>query len=1118
MLVLHFANRFETLSAQLAERLAAEGRARSPLVPDEVVVPSAAITRRLIIDLARAHGVCANVRFSYLASWLWAQARRLPLGLPEESPLAPEVLAWRIVAAFEDAAWVATEPRLAGYLAQCDGVMRFELAQRVAALFDDYLAYRPEWMEAWSAGAPAPGATGEDAAWQASLWRRLAAETGGEARHPARALLRALAARDHGLAGTDALPASAHVFCLPAMPPAHLELLALLGRHVELHLYALDPCREYWFEVVDARRLAWLAAHQRAQYHELGNRLLAGWGRQAQSQLALLVDAAGEALVDDARFEPSGRGTLLARVQDAILDLDELAPGSLALAPDDRSIEVHVCHSLTRELEVLHDRLLGLFAGPGAPRPADVLVVTPDLDAAAPLIDAVFGTAPPERRLPYAVTGRARAEVNAPARALLELLALAGSRFPVSAVFGLLQQPAVARRFGLAEDELDRLRTWLVDAGIHWALDADHRAAFELPAEARHSFADGLDRLFLGYALPTQADEPFDHRLPAGGAEGSASLALGAFHAFVAALRTLRERLARPHPPAEWPGLLAACLADFVEPDDAEREDLREVEAELDALRRHWQRAAFDRPLPLEVVRAALERALGDPARGGVPTGAVTFASMTALRNVPFRVVCAIGLADGAFPSGSRPPEFDLMALAPRPGDRQRRLDERNVFLDLLLAARDALHLSYAGRSVRDNAVLPPSVLISELLEVLLPATGAPRARLVVEQPLQPFAEAAFRVDGPEPRLRSHHAEYAQALRASLAVPHADDAESSGRFSSEPRFPEEGGDKRIEGADDTDEDAPPAMLAPFVAGPLAPPEADWHDIPAERLSAFLRNPSRFLVVNRLGIELRRPQDELQDDEPFVPETWAEAPLTAVLLPALLAGATRDEARTLALAGTALPAGGFGRRFLERELDALTDFVARVSRHTAAPVLAPHAVELPFEIDGATWHLRGAFADLRPAGLLRHRYGKPGVRDYLSAWVPHLLLGASAPEGVRPATLGIGREGQYVLEPCESPRAVLESLVRLYVRGLREPLAFFPRSAWEYVEKGNDLDKAAATWRPSLHAPGRSESEDAGVRLARRGRPDPTAAPATEFIALAREVFDPLRACLKVEDA
>jgi exodeoxyribonuclease V gamma subunit len=1125
MLNLHFSNRTETLVDELASRLGVEGRSGSPFDAAQVIVPSAAIRRHLTLALARRHGVCANVGFSWLASWLWSQIVRLVPGVSPQSPFDPEVLTWRILAAFEDTAWRGAEPRLAAYLERADPVMRHELAARVAGLFDQYLTYRPDWLDAWAderlvdLGTPDAGAAA-DQRWQAALWRRLVAQTLGEDRaarqHPAVTMLQALEAAG----AASALPVSAHLFCLPAIPPVYLDLLQRLGRHVDLHLYALNPCREFWFEVVDRRRLAWLALRDQADYHEEGNRLLAGWGRQAQSHLGMLVDAAGDTLVEDARFVENATPTLLARLHDAILDLVDLAPASALQAADDRSIEVHVCHSLTRELEVLHDRLLALLGesrAAGSPlQPGDVLVVTPDLDAAAPLIDTVFGSTGRERQLPYVITGRARSDVNAPARALLDLLALAGSRFTVSEVFGLLQQPAVVRRFGLAEDELARVRDWLMSAGVHWALDAAHRASFELPPLARHSFADGLDRLFLGYALPGHLQSPFDGRLPAGQAEGTGALALGALWRFVDALATLRERLGTPRLPAEWPGLLADALALFVAPEGAELEDLREVHAALESLGEQWARSDARAPLPLEVVRAALEQALDDDARGGVPTGAITFAAMSSLRNVPFRVVCAIGLDDGAFPTASRPAEFDLLAFAPRRGDRQRRLDERNVFLDLLLSARERVHLSYVGRSVRDNAVLPPSVLVSELLEYLVPAIAAEgadarelaraRARLVVEHPLQPFAEAAFRVDS-DPRLRSFNGEYAQALRNSLAAAN----EELFAFT----VPEPAAD-----FDDAalDEDVPPHERAgPFVAAPLATPGPEWRDVPVDRLAAFLRNPCRFLLEQRLGLELRREDEQLQDDEPFRPDVSPWSPLVELLLPPLLEGMTLAEARPLALAGADVPAGGFGRHVLERELQGLHAFAQGVREFTAEPALEPHAVSVEVEVDGAPWRVQAGFADLRPRGLLRARYGKIGANDLLGAWLPHLLLCAIAPAGVTPATTLIGRDGsRFRLGPCPDASAVLATLVRLYARGLREPVAFFPKSSWVCVEGGLDADKAAREFHPAPSTPGAQFAEGANpwIRLALRGRPDPFGPSGeADFIACARAVYDPLRACL-----
>ena len=1166
MLTIHFANRTERLAALLAERVGAGAM----FTPDEVIVPSAALRRHLTLALARRHGICANVRFGYLAQSLWQWIARVVPGVQAESPFAPGVLAWRILAAFDAPGWSDAHPRLRDYLAHSDAAMRYELARQVAGLFDQYITYRPDWLARWAAaqgsvlGAAAPASARADEAWQAALWRRLSetatkagmADAAAGAAHPAETFASALASRGEALVAAGSVPAALHVFGLPSLPPLHLGLLQALGACVDVQLYVLNPCREYWLEIVDRRRLAWLAApaavaregpparsstgshasgaaaaattRRRADslHHEEGNRLLAAWGGQTKAQLELLIAATGEdATIDEAHFDEPEGDHLLARLQRSILDLTTLDPGSIALESDDRSIEVHVCHGLARELEVLHDRLLALFAGPHPPAPSDILVVTPDLEAAAPIIDTVFGTAPAQRRIPYHVTGRARSSVNPATRALLDLLALAASRFAVSEVFGLLQQPIVARRFGLDAEGLAQVHAWLRAAGVHWGLDAEHRAAFGLPPQERHSFADGLERLLLGYALPTCVDAPFDGRLPAGDAEGSDALALGALARCIAQLAALRRRTAAPQPAAAWRALLGELLHDFLAPAGEEAQDLAETLAGIERLEGELRRADPALLLPFDVLRVALAEALDDAARGGVPGGAVTFAAMSSLRNLPYAVVCAIGLNDGAFPSPPRPFELDLMARDPRPGDRQRRIDERNLFLDLLLAARRHFYLSYSGRSVRDNAPLPPSVLVSELLDTLLPAiaveprqaAGAARDRLVVLHPLQGFSEIGFRVDS-DARLRSYDSETAGALQCRSASASAEPAPATRTGApdaptpppdTQPAPPQGSDDDEAED-DDADDGPEGEALQPFFATPLAPPGDEWCDVALADLITFFRNPCRTLLQRRLSITLAKADDELQDDEPFIAGIPARSALAARLLPGLRAGQGVAAARTLALAGTDVPAGAFGRSFLDRELAGLERFAARLNALTAEPVRpAPHEASVTLAHEGRAWRVHAGFADLRASGLVRHRYDDVRARDVIDAWLHHLLLCADPAEGVAPRTTWLGRDARLVLEPVHAPRDVWQTLIELYARGLREPLYFFPKSAWAYMKDDRrSIAKATAAWQVSERHPF-GESSDAAYRLALRALPDPMGDGWSRFEDCADAVFGPL---------
>lgn len=1092
MLHLHFSNRIEVLTEDLASRLA--GPRADPFVPDTVLIPHSAAKRHLQLELAQREGVCANVSFEYLAQWLWAQVARVQPQVTPESPFDAASLTWRVYAIFQDADFIRSHPPLAAYLAsgRDDTVVAYELAAATAALMEQYITYRPDWLARWQADAGDRVTGNAHEPWQAATWARIASGLALAGAHPIEAMARELERAGDQASHGFGLPAAAHIWALPAVPPLYLQALHSLARFMDLHVYALNPCRQFWFDLVDPRQFDRLEAAGQGEGRDVGHVLLSSWGKQAQSALGLLtgIDESERAAWVE-RYEVSCRATLLGRLQDTILDLGDLAPGSLPRAPADRSIEVHVAHSLTRELEVLRDRLLGLFRDDATLRPSEILVVTPDLEAAAPLIEGVFGTAAPARFIPYAMTGRRRSSVNASVKAFLQLLALASSRCTASEVFGLLQQPVVCARFGLGDDELQQVHAWLIAAGFHWGLDAAHVATHELPAHVAHTMADALSRLFLGYALADGESEPFAGHLPRGHAQGSGSTALGALWRFASLLGGLATALRQARPADAWARLLHQAREDFILPDHHATNDWLELAAGIDSLAQAMARAGFEGEVAAPIVRTALERELEDPAHGGAPTGRVTFTGMNSLRNLPFRVVCAIGMNHGAFPTADKPAEFDLMAMAPRAGDRQRRTDQRTLFLDLLLSARDVLHLSYAGHSIRDNSVTPPSVLVSELLDVLLPATGEEADALVVRHPLQPFSPDAFDESSGDPRVRSFDADLAQSLRAGLLQ----GSRLSGGDSQQDDDAGEGG-----AGNEGDEAREPARL--FFTQPLAEPGLPWRTVSAAQLIEFFSNPSRYLLRRRMGLELPGDEDELRDDEPFVPDFEGRSALADRLLPDLLHGIDAETARRLAEAGTEMPPGAMGQGELDAELASLQGFADTVRRESAAAVLPPLRAGLDITLGGEAWRIEEPFADLRAEGLVRWRYDDERAQDVLRVWITHLVLCAAAPEGVAPRTTWVARSAvsRYAAIPQDEARRRLAVLLGLYREGLTRPLPFFPKTSRAYVETG-DLKQANAAWKGSAQFPG--EHAKPGYALAWRGVSNPLDG---RFQEIATEVF------------
>ncbi|HXG29163.1 MAG TPA: exodeoxyribonuclease V subunit gamma [Nevskiales bacterium] len=1082
MLTLHHSNRLEVLADRLIERLAASDA--DPFAPLTVLVQSTGMARWLSLRIAAQRGICANVRFPMPAAFAW-QTYRAVLGqeLPEVSPWDPEPLRWRVLEELQTLPDEALYEPLRHYLADGGDDQRraYDLAARIADVFDQYLVYRPDWIAAWEAGDEAAQP------WQSALWRRLRAREPSP--HRAELAVRCAARLEEG-GLPPALRGPLYVIGLNALPPPYLALLQQLAEAgVEVQLFFLNPCREYWNEIRAARDIA-RATRRKGEvdadtlYLEVGNPLLASWGKQGQDFLRLLYrDIAPPQELE--AFVAPGEDRLLACLQGDILELRSRGEEGRRspIAAHDDSLQVHACHGPMREVEVLHEQLLHLFHTRPELTPADVVVMTPDIDAYAPYIEAVFATAEGRRRIPYSMADRGPRSESPLIDAFFTLLELPGGRYDANRVLGLLELPALRRRFGIAEEELPRLHQWVRDTGIRWGLDADSRAALGLPATGEHSWRAGLDRLLLGYALPAEGRRLFGGILAYDGIEGSEAQLMGRLQALLEALAALERRLAAPRPPGEWLELLRGLPDAFFAPEEEDETAAVALHEAIEALGQDWQLAGFDRPLGLPLLRAALGRRLNAvPGRGGrFLAGGVTFCAMVPMRSLPFRVVCLIGLNDGVYPRQPARLGFDLMAHHPRPGDRSRRDDDRYLFLEALLSAREVLYLSYVGASLRDNGEIPPSVLVSELLDYLRqgfhPAAdpaGDPVQQILVRHPLQAFSRRYFR---GEPGLVSYSEELCRAARLA------------------------GGGGLVP--------------APFLAAPLPEPEQHWRDIELEMLLEALGHPARHLLRRRLGIRLERSAGLIETREPFVLDEPASRALRRTVLELQRQGERPSLELLRAYGG--LPHGEVGATQYRHERAAAAEFARRLAR------LAPPQQErepLPFELEFATaagkLRLRGQLRGLGEHGLIGYRLGSLGVRDYLNLWLRHLLLLHLAPAGVAPQSQWLTEDGHLTLGPVADSAGHLRALLERYWAHSCRPSRFLPRSALAYVAaeaKGQDgLEAARRIWEGSEFAAG--ERDDPYHQVLWRDR-DPLDSP-DDFAAEAQAVLGPILAARVVE--
>jgi exodeoxyribonuclease V gamma subunit len=1070
-------NRLEILADTLAEVL---GKPLASVLDEEIiVVQSKGMERWVSMQLAQRHGICANYRFPFPNAFVHEVFQKVIPDIPERSDFDPKTMTWRIMKLLPSCIRKPGFEGLSAYLGDTQrNVKCFQLSERIADTFDQYLLFRPQMIFQWEGG--------EENHWQAVLWRELVKETGTMHRAAlGKAFCKATAEFPTTL---HSLPERISVFGISALPRFHIQMLEALSRFSQINLFLMNPCKEYWGDILSDWEMKKTIAQKGTRdcafeelHLEKGNSLLASMGVLGKDFFDLVNEYECEEFPSFKKN--SGENTLLSRIQSDILNLgdrhqDLNAKGMIAC--NDTSIQVHSCHSPMREIEVLHDRLLDMFEKDSDLLPKDILVMTPDIETYAPYIQAVFDTpTDASRKIPFSIADRSIRQESEIINTFLAILDLLGGRFTVSQVFAILESKAVHRKFDIMEADLTLVRKWLTDTRIRWGINREDRGHLGLPALAENTWKAGLERLILGYALPGQDENMFNGILPYDHIEGSDASVLGRLLDFTEQLFTHVTSLCQPRSLNQWSKTLTELCEKFFMPDEDTEREMQVIRRTLNDLGDMQKIAIFDEEIDINIIKWHLRNFLETEGFGfGFITGGVTFCAMLPMRSIPFKVICCVGMNGDAYPRQTKPLGFDLIAKHPQPGDRSRRNDDRYLFLEAILSARKIVYASFIGQNIQDNSIVPPSVVVTELLDYIEQGFTISEKTILdhifTKHRLQAFSPEYFKKDE---KLFSYSEENCQAAQCIL-------------------------------------EAREAPIS-FVSRGLSNPEEEWKAVDLNDLSTFFANPSRFLLNKRLGIHLEERASMLEDREAFEVKSLEKYLLNKKLLEKKLEGENLNNFFATVLASGQLPHGTPGECIFEELSQGVENFVKKSKPYIQETILEPLDVDL--KISG--FRLTGRINPIYPERLLHYRYARVKARDRLTIWIHHLALNSVMADTYPRASMLAGLEPEKKREavwaaweycPVENSKEILETLLNQYWAGLMKPLHFFPETSWTYahtlLEKHKSeedaLNSARRIWEKTDY--NRGECEDPYYQLC-FGNTDPLD---SEFRRIAEEIFRP----------
>jgi exodeoxyribonuclease V gamma subunit len=1076
----------EGVAELLAEPLA------DPFAEEVVAVPAKGVERWLAQRLSHrlgaaapdsSDGVCAGVRFLTPHSLV-----ALVLGVESGDPWHPDQLAWPVLRAVDDGLeepWAATLAdhlghRLTGVEGELRRGRRYAVARRIAGLFADYAAQRPRMLADWGAGGSGDGLGGtleDDLSWQPELWRRVLVLVDAEAPHERhRRVVEALARED--LAGLQ-LPGRLSLFGHTRIARSEVEVLCALAESRDVHLWLPQASPAAWGGLAGVAAAGPVPRDEDDSGLLVRHPLLASLGRDArelQRMLALAGTAADSVVSGSAVSGPPGSpGTMLGLLQSDIAE--DRIPSDVAdvgrIVPlTDRSVQVHACHGRSRQVEVLRDVIADLLQQDPTLEPRDILVMCPDIEEYAPLIHAAFGLAGivretgdrvgrvgrggasgapgapggpgaathPAHDFRVRIADRAPLHTNPLLALASRLVVLAGGRMTAGEVLDVARSEPVRRRFGLDEDDLERLGDWVSGVAIRWGLDEDHRDRYRLRGLQQNTWRAGLDRILVGAAVDGRERDHVGTTLALDDLDSGDIELAGRLAELVARLGRTHDLMAEAVTAKDWVEVLRDGVLGLADTTTRDLWQVAQLERELARVVAAAGPAAGSRLGPSDIHALLAERGAARATRSSFRTGTLTVCTMVPMRSVPHRVVCLVGLDDGAFPRATVTDGDDALARRPVTGERDVRSEDRQLLLDALMSAGETLVVTYTGFDEHTGHERPPAVPLGELVDAVRATASGPGVdALVTRHPLQPFdsrnlgASRGERPLLPGDRPFSYDPTALAAAREALG-----------------------------------ERSPRLRPVDVVLPPRAEAEVDLSD-----LVRFFDSPARAYLRSRLGMVLPEVPEVRGDGIPIELDGLAKWAVGERVLQSVLAGRDLDGICDAELWRGELPPGELGHRVLQEiaeEVQELTRVAWTVAGAGRPGVPLPReAVDLDVALPSGR-RIAGTVTGLVGDSVLTVTYSTVRAKQRLRSWILSLALAGA---GLPHSSHVVGREKRWRRShrlhvthgghDLERALELLDRLLDLRERGLCEPVPLPSKTsyAWAATYLEGRTDEQAA---------------------------------------------------------
>ncbi len=1152
---LYTSNRIESLLPILADIVR---QPRKSIFQEEViVVQSRGMEQWLSLEIAKQLKINAFCKFPFPTAFFNKLLNGDHKFKGDLIPFDPGLLTWRIFNLLPSLLDDPAFSQLHSYLVDNRDIKLFQLSKKIADIFDQYTMYRTDMIEQWEKN-------NGDISWQMLLWQKLAINVPAHRLHLKNMFINTLKSSE----GHPDLPDRVSFFGISSLPVFFTDMIEILAQFIDINYFLLNPCSEFWDDIISERELNHLnrkrkRLHKKAvdttiEHYETLNPLLSSFGAYGRDFLARLH---GGNTDESYTLVTSESDSLLQKIQNQIVMPTEVI--SETLSPADSSIQIHSCHSKQREIQVLHDFLLDSLNTNPDLKLSDIAVMAPEIGEYSLYVSNVFnGSNGPQMQ--YTITDKTIQDSSPVSVTFLEILALVTSRFTYTSIINILENDAVREKFNLSLDEIVQIKNWLTETQINWARDSMHKESLKLPPTSENTWKSGIDHLLLGFVMP-KLDSVLYQGITGNDVISSSTSAetFGKFLTFYKSIEAITATLLKSYTLVDWVRIINSMITTFfvdTETTQSELSTLTKITERLISYTQHIESSTQNTDnklvISFDVILAWLKGEVASTRIShGYMNGGITFCSLLPMRGIPFKIICLIGMNENVFPRRSSVMSWDLIASRPRKGDRSIEIEDRYVFLETIMSAREKLYISYLGQNEHNERVAHASICVEELVGYVggvvagskeqVESRGNPEFSsqnpvgssneigigLVRRHKLHAFNVAYFR--DLHSRINAHPLQSRLQNPTSACVPKGlpqgyfeNDTGPIGSNSSSPPAGDLGG--VVSGGVNTSTDTDTLFSynthayksaitqinskgnyddKPFIIHDIPLPDDHKFEITINDLIKFYKNPSKYFLNNVLRVEFAYLEEAVDDVEAFRLDHLESYGIRQRIFDAVFnSKGSEKELYDYYNALNLLPHGQPGSIEFDKIYKDVQFFSRRVADYCTTTQLENPDIDYTFENIFVYGMLRPVFK----SNLIVCRNSNEKPQDLLSAWIQHLFLNTIKSNDYPKSTILLSSDTSRRFNPVNDPKYHLDILLNYFREGNIRPLRFFPKTSSAYVSKlssGREkaLINATKTWSSDDFKSFGTESEDRYISLCF----DAVTTLNSEFEAIASQILQPM---------